>query len=302
MKRLSESQRDADDAPYGTEIAYCPVCGPEETSQYVVSNGYHIVTCCRCRILFVNPRPDSRETALHFAKDYITTIERVERDFISFRGAALRREANRIRKICEHGGRLLDIGSASGAFLFYFKGDPRWMIEGVEPSRVAAHYSREKLGLNVHEGYLADMQFRDGTFDVVTSLDTFMFHADPNGDLKEIARILKPGGIFAVDIPGLNFRLLKNTGPICQLLYGESARLNAGVHLYFYSRQTLSRLVEKHGFRLIAWYPEQGPVYGSLLMRGLNYAYFAVAALLYRCSVGWINLVPKEFLIFRKGA
>ncbi len=251
-------------------------------------------------MLYVNPRRPSAELSGHFNEGYIGSTQRVEVDFISYREGSLKRAARRIRNLVPKGGRLLDVGAASGFFLACFSSDPAWQVEGMEPSPVAARYARETFGLKIHDGYLADQKFSPESFDVVTSLDTFYFHPFPNEDLRAISRILKPKGLVVMEIPGLNFRLMKNTGVICRLLYGVPARLNAGLHLYFYSRRTLSLLMEKHGFSRVASFPEQAPVYGSLARRFLNSLYFTLTGLLYNISGGYLNLAPKELIVFRK--
>ena len=256
--------------------------------------------CEGCSLLYVNPRRPATKIAQHYEKDYIDTIERVEHDFSAMRVPSLRRESLVIQQLRPGGGRLLDIGTASGAFLSHFVGKPSWKPEGVEPSRFAARYAQRHLGVPIHCGLLNDARLPDASFDVVTSLDAFYFHPDPQADLTEIRRILRPSGIVAIEIPGLRFRLMKNKGLLCYLLYGRPVQLNAGLHLYFYSRKTLSRLLAKHGFELLAVAPEQSPVYGSWLLRAVNHTYFAVSAALYRVTGGRCNVCPKELLIYQK--
>jgi len=261
-----------------------------------------VLRCESCGLLFSSPRPSQQEIAGFFASQYITDERRAEVDFSSLRAVTLRREGTLVKHFMPGGGRLLDVGCASGTFMREFAGERQWRVEGVEPSRFASEYARNSLGLDVHTGFLRDLQLPRAAFDAITSLDSFYFHPEPNEDLAEMARLLAPGGLLFIEIPGLNFRLLKNSGPIARLLYGESARLNAALHLYFYSAATLSRLVHRHGFELIAKYPQQGPTYGPGWLRWLNDAYFRVAALLYRLSGGRINGAPKEFLVFRRTA
>jgi SAM-dependent methyltransferase len=281
------------------EIA-CPICGPAENKLFVVSEGHRILRCDGCGLLYVSPRHSTSAIGEFFKTEYIADEDRAERDFVSLRERSLRREADRVRRHLPDGGRLLDVGAASGAFLHNFSGDHRWAVEGVEPSAVAARYARSKFGLRVHEGFLRDLALPSASFDALTSLDTFPLHPDPNLDLREMNRLLKPGGLLFIEIPGLNFRLLKNSGLLCRLLYGVPVRLNAGVHLFYYSRATLARLAARHGFRLARSYPEQGPLYGSRAIQTANHAYFLATAILYALTQGALNLAPKEFLVFQK--
>ncbi len=278
----------------------CPCCSGEKFRLFIESNGEKIVECETCGLLFVNPRPSKRAIKRLFEDEYISTEDRVKEDFTNFRASALHREAERIKSLRSQGGRLLDIGTASGVFLLEFQNNPQWQVEGVEPSKYAAEMAEKLYKLKVHSGFLEDQRFPDEYFDVVTSLDAFMFHPEPREDLKEIARILKPGGLFAVEIPGLNFRLLKNSGLLCKLIYGVPARLNAGVHLFYYSRSTLGTMVGQFGFKEVAIFPEQSPVYGHAIVRTLNFLYYLCSGSIYRLSRGKINIVPKEFIIYRK--
>ena len=130
---------------------------------------------------------------------------------------------------------MLDVGTASGFFLKEFAGQKSWQVEGVEPSKVSTRYAQEKFGLNVRQGYLSEQNYGAESFDVVTSLDAFNCHREPNEDLAEIYRVLKPGGVFAIEFPGQNYRMLTGSGPLCRLLFGVPLRLNAGVNFYFYT-------------------------------------------------------------------
>ncbi|RMG39450.1 MAG: class I SAM-dependent methyltransferase [Methanobacteriota archaeon] len=278
----------------------CPICQGNDFVLYVKSNCWRIVRCSSCLLLFVNPRPTEESIKKLFENDYIDNEERVAKDFTSWRQANLKREAKIIRSICRNGGRLLDIGTASGAFLGEFINYPEWEVEGVEPSIYAAKKAAEYYHVPVYAGFLRDQGFDSESYDVITSLDTFYFHPNPREDLAEISRILKPGGYLAIELPSLQFRLLKNTGVLCKLIYGESARLNAGVHLFYYSRKTIGMLVAQFGFKEVACYPEQSPIYGSWFARAGNYLYYWITSMLYHVSSGKIVLAPKEFIVYRK--
>ena len=280
--------------------ATCPVCGPAGTRIFVRSNEREVLRCNSCGLLFSSPRPSQQQMAEFFASEYIGDRQRVEVDFDAWREATLRREAALVRRLLPRGGRLLDVGCAAGAFLRLFARDPKWSVAGVEPSRFAAEYARSTLGLNVHTGFLREQHLPPASLEAITSLDTFYFHPEPNEDLAEMARLLVPGGLLFMEIPGLRFRLLKNSGFLARLRYGESARLNAALHLFFYSASTLARLARPHGLQLVAGHPQQGPIYGSLPLRLANAGYFHLAAFIYRLSAGRLHLAPKELLVFRR--
>lgn len=281
-------------------LSSCPACGCKASRLFVHSNGRNVVRCKQCDLLYVNPRPSEQAIRRHFVEEYIDTDDRVTDDFTSWRQASLRREAGRLKRLCTKGGRLLDLGTASGAFLGEFSQDRAWQVEGVEPSRFAAKAASERYQVPVHTGFLRDLKLPPPSFDAIVSLDPFYFHPDPRSDLEEIVRVLRPGGLLALEIPGLRFRLLKNAGLLCRMIYGVPARLNAGVHLFYYSRKTLGQLVRQFGFEEEAVYPEQSPLYGRWYARIGNWLYYGLTSALYRITGGRWSLVPKEFIVYRK--
>ena len=278
----------------------CPSCFGTRMEHFIRSNDRDIVKCGDCGLMFVAQRPTTDEIAAFFREEYISSEEMLDVAMINWRKASLQREAAHLERLLPQGGKLLDIGVASGYFAGLFVGKDGWHVEGVEPSNRAAASAAERYGFKVHNGILRDVDLEDASFDAVTTLDTFFFISDPRKDLEKIARILRPGGYFLIEIPGLNFRLMKNTGWMSKLIYGESARLNAGVHLFYYSHKTLSDLVAQFGFSKVASYPEQAPVRGSWFLRTINHLYFWLTGALYRLTGGRINWASKEFIIFRK--
>lgn len=278
----------------------CPSCGADKPTFYIESNQHQIMKCDTCELLFVSPRPSEDAIKKMFVEEYIGTDKRMEEDFTTWRQASLSREAGRLKRLLPNGGELLDLGTASGAFLGEFSSEAKWQVEGVEPSRYAAKAASERYKVPVHAGFLRDLNLKTAFFDVIVSLDALCFHPDPRADLQEVVRILKHGGVLAIEIPGLRFRLLKNSGLLCRLIYGVPARLNAGVHLFYYSRKTLGKLVSQFGFEEIAAYPEQSPVYGVWYARMGNWLYYWVTAAMYKLTGGRLSIVPKEFLVYRK--
>ena len=149
-------------------------------------------------------------------------------------------------------------------------------------------------------GYLAEQNYDSNCFDVVTSLDAFNCHRAPNEDLAEIFRITKPGGWFAVEIPGQNYRMLTGSGLACRLLFGRSLRLNAGVNFFFYTTESLVKIATRVGFEFSSSHPEAMPRCGNLVSQAVKAAYSTATSVAYRVTSGRFHYAPKEFLIFRK--
>lgn len=282
-----------------TESAGCPICADAGAAKFFASeNNYRIVRCTSCGLLYVNPRPEAEFTHNLFDKDYFDA-KTAEKN-LSQRKNTLARYARIIQDIYPQGGRLLDIGAATGSFLNCFQAKRNWNAEGVEPSTAAVKYAREKFGLAIHHGTLEGCAFPNEAFDVATMLDSLQYVPDPNAHIAAVRRILKPGGMFILDIAGLNLYLFRNTGIVSRMLFGVRSQLSAGTRLYYYSGKTLRQLMENNGFALVRSHPEQFSETGTPFQRMIRTLYSAFSTSLYRLTGGKLSIVPYELFVFRK--
>jgi 2-polyprenyl-3-methyl-5-hydroxy-6-metoxy-1,4-benzoquinol methylase len=140
-------------------------------------------------------------------------------------------------------GRLLEIGSYLGIFLDRIRADG-WDTTGLEPERSAAAYCRKKYQLNIVSGILPKPELVPGSFDAVMMLHVIEHMPDPATDLREIRRLLRPGGILVVETPRFDSLMFKLLGR------RERSMNNCAGHIYFFSVPTLTKLLEKCGYKV----------------------------------------------------
>lgn len=105
--------------------------------------------------------------------------------------------------------RLLDIGCGAGSLLQAAR-RAGWDATGTEVSRTAVAHVRA-VGCEVFHGELAEAHYPAAHFDVVTASEILEHLPDPQSLVAEIARVLRPGGLFWATTPhgrGLSSRLL----------------------------------------------------------------------------------------------
>jgi len=159
------------------------------------------------------------------------------------------------------GGEVLDVGCGGGAFLERMR-ELGWRTVGVEPDPRAVEVARVRRGLDVRTGTLEEQRFADGRFDAVTSSHVIEHVHDPLGFLAECARVTRPGGRVVVVTP--------NTGSLGRRRLGAGwIGLDPPRHLHLFSRDTLRRLAERAGLRvLVARSSVRNAEFSWLLARG----------------------------------
>lgn len=168
------------------------------------SGDFYLVRCRQCGLIYQNPQLSSEELSLHYPNDYLpyqlnttekqTRLEQVSQD------RAISRFCERITSKRPQPGRLLDVGCATGAFLYAMQ-QQGWRVDGVEPNAHAASQAKQKFDLDIFVGILAEAAYPSASFDVVTLWDVLEHVTDVKATLTETARILKPGGLLVFSVP-----------------------------------------------------------------------------------------------------
>lgn len=254
----------------------CNLCGSENTSLVLEANtpladlrsaafactspdvGQHgtIVRCDSCGLVYANPRPtDELLDALYADVEDDVYLREEEARVATFRHSLLG-----VRERAPS-GRLIDIGCHVGTFLLLAR-DSGYEVAGVEPSLWAARYAREVRGLDVRPCGLEEAGFEPESFDVATLWDVVEHFADPKLELQRIHGVLKPGGLFALTTMNVDSwlpKLLRGRWPWYMLM-----------HQYYFTPQTISRMLEETGFKVLAVEPHVRIVYVRYLVSKLE--------------------------------
>ena len=222
----------------------CNQCRSSRSRLINVENGFRIVKCCDCGLVYVNPQPEEKDL-----------IEFYQHYFPEDQGSPLRWERmmspvfNEVHQYILRNyskGRLLDVGCSYGFFLQRFD-KTKWELYGVDPSGYAVTYARKKIGRTIFTGPLIQQDFPDQFFDIITLFYVLEHVVDPLAFLTELNRLLKPEGLLVLRIP--------HSEPIIRfskLFRLDIPLLYPPMHLYDFSPYTLRLILEKAGFRKIS--------------------------------------------------
>lgn len=211
-------------------------------TQYVISERGptygQIVQCKRCNLVYANPRDNVDDIINNYTmvKDEKYFSEWRAREAVFLRGLRL------IEKYTAGEGRLLDLGCFTGIFLNLIRRN-NWSTLGIEPSKWAVDYGRNKLNLRILQGRFEDFGFDDEFFDVVTMWDVIEHFPDPKSTLSLLNKKLKKGGILYLTT--LNF------DSIFRKLFGRKYWFFERMHIYYFTPRTIRRMLEECNYKVI---------------------------------------------------
>lgn len=280
------------------EYVDCPVCGPAPCTTWMDDGKpTRYIRCQTCRTVYASPRAARTQR-------YAWLEEAFGVGAGAFRNAAGRRpalwqEAEIIKRLVR-GGRMLDIGCDLGIFFERFAG-PMWQRFGVEVSPSAADYAARTYAAQVFAGTSQQAAFPADYFDLVTMIDMLYHVDDPRAELQEAARILKPGGLLAIELAGQGYQLVRSRGPFCLLLEGRWTRLHTdSSHLFWFDPQGLRRLLEACGFAVVGVHVIGSPRSSSVWRNRLASAYYQLLRMGSRLSPRLLNWSPKYLMLAQR--
>lgn len=211
----------------------CPACDSTTGKVAGRKNDFELLSCRSCRTLYTAFVPES-EAAQDYDGYYDTENLSVP-EFIQQRleaiigGFSAYRQTNRFLDIGFGAGTLMQAARACG-----------WDVEGLEVSRSAVEHARS-LGFKVFCGELEQAKYPDDYFDVVTASEVLEHLLNPQPLLREIARILRPGGLFWATTPhgrGVSLRVLGTKWSV----------VCPPEHLHLFSLGGMKRMLSASGF------------------------------------------------------
>lgn len=194
-------------------------------------------------LLYTFPKPEGEKLAAYYeSEDYISHTDGkrslFEKIYHFVKKIALRNKLNLVNSLQPQKGRLLDIGAGTGDFLAAAK-TGGWNVSGIEPSAKAREIASAK-GV-VFSASTGD--FPDGSFDAITMWHVLEHVPDPDKQLAELKRLLKPGGVILVAVPNFKSHDAKT--------YGQHwAAFDVPRHLWHFSRTAIAKLAARNGLWL----------------------------------------------------
>lgn len=217
----------------------CPLCKNSSLEKKDYKNKYSIFICLSCHLAFVHPMPTEKELNEFYSNSYFKggTLGAGYSDYVSDQNIHLA-NAKRIMKLYKGSPKsLLDVGCAYG-FLLDHARSLGWKVKGVDVAAEAIGFARNELNLDVIKGTVFSLNASSNSFDVCVSVGVLEHLINPLAVIKEISRILKPGGTLILMVASTPRKLL----PLFRWKPPE--------HLFYFSHKSLKLMLEKSGFEI----------------------------------------------------
>ncbi len=249
--------------PTDFESVPCDLCGADAPNVRYRKNGFTIVECSRCGMVYTNPRLKSEKIGELYDADYFKghgfdksidyvgdvdsygkeksnyTLNDWDLDTIA---SMLRTPLPQPPPLGRGGGALLEIGCGTGVFLAKAR-EHGFECAGLELSSYAAEFVR-KMGIPVETKAIEEANFPENSWDVIVMREVIEHLPHPMESLRTIHKWLKPGGVLFMATGNYDCPERKLRGSDWFYFMPEG-------HLYYFSNRTMAKYLRKAGFRTI---------------------------------------------------
>ncbi len=212
-----------------------------------------VYQCSACKLVFIFPIMSAEEEKSFYEMEFSRYMKQrggpgeniPEKHFQENRREAARRLRN-VEPYLREDMKVLEIGSSTGFMLSALRPHVS-SVTGIEPNRLYADYARE-----LEIPTLSDLaEAKSGRYDLILAYYVLEHLRDPVEYLKDLCKLLNPGGRLAVEVPNVDDALVR----FYQLesfdrFYWQKA------HYYYYSHETLALALERAGFDSPGMIPE----------------------------------------------
>lgn len=230
----------------GSAIRACPCCGAADSRRLFEKAGWDVVECPRCRSAFTAKLPTTEELAKHYSLDYFKGNQ-AKFGYVDYAAEepfnleTFQPKVKRLRARHPAGGRVLDVGCATGGFLGLMGED--WERRGVELSAELVAANPPPPGVSVWVGRFEEYPDETAKFDAVTLWDALDHVPDPRATLEKARRVIKKGGTLAIT--------QGDRGSLFARLLGRRWHIYIPpTHLTYFTRESLTALLKETGFEV----------------------------------------------------
>lgn len=237
----------------------CENCGSRTLERFTIPGISEMLHCPHCDLYQKGQVASAEDYKFAYHRGYAAVRGR------KLRNAAIRLSRLRGRLDVER-PRLLDVGCSLGCTV-EAAGRMGWDAHGVDISQDAVEFCRGQ-GLNCQVMRPSRLPYADNSFDALTAWHVIEHVPDVADALREWRRVLRPGGVLALETPDASCLKVR--------LWGARYRhFWAAEHVYTFRPENLIPFLKKAGFEVLAApRPQLRPLGVAMAAYGIGYETF----------------------------
>ena len=256
------------------------------------SSKFHdqVVKCVRCNFIYLNPRIN--ENIIHQGYSYSQDKKFISQDLL--RVKTFKNTINNINQsINLNGKKILDVGTAGGAFLKACK-DLNLIAEGLELNKWLIKFGIKKYKVNIKRKSLNQIKKK---YDIVCFFDVLEHIPNLHKTISQTTNILNKKGLIIINVPDHN--------SLARKIFKDKWPFYLSVHLHYFTKSSLKKLLGKKYILIYEKPYWQTLSLGYILDRGSKYFNFLkfINKIIYALSLNNISLkynIGQTLFIFEK--
>jgi 2-polyprenyl-3-methyl-5-hydroxy-6-metoxy-1,4-benzoquinol methylase len=230
----------------------CPICNCKKINKIAISTREEgggkkagLLECQNCQVIFSEDYQQDRSYIYgeNYAAWGASIDDKKEKKISIAKKMACESQIKSIKKYLKGSEiRILDIGAGNG-YLMECASELGFDAWGTEISSHSADICEKKFPGKIHLGTISGAGYQDRFFDVVFLTDVLEHLPDPLQSMKEIKRILKPGGYLLIISP--------NSGSATRKILGKNWFQYKHEHVLYYNRRSLKYLLDLFNLSLL---------------------------------------------------
>jgi 2-polyprenyl-3-methyl-5-hydroxy-6-metoxy-1,4-benzoquinol methylase len=234
--------------------------------------------CENCGLRSIWPRPSDGEIVEMYAAEYFTeadaTTHHMNDEYVKLLSAG--DYSSTVKEMEQYApkGSFLEIGCATGNLLNALK-KAGFRVKGIELSAFAVEYAKKNFGIDIINKPFDDKLFgrevSENEFDIILMGDVLEHFTDPTAAMRLANKILKPGGVAIIHLPGtLNLISSRLAFFMYKLMGSQKTMTIPPYHLTEFSARTARKMCKETGFSKVVIkqtvkHPSTIPLRGSFI-------------------------------------
>lgn len=202
-----------------------------------------LIQCESCGLVVASVIPTEKEIQKLYQQEYFFGMEysdyKADRPALE---ANFKKRIKRLEQSLHNDATVVELGSAYGYFLNLIKDNVKNHI-GFEISKAGVNYSVDELNVKAVNDDFMKHNIKESSVDLVVMWDVIEHLTAPDVYIEKASKILKKNG-----------KLVLTTGDIERLVpkirKNKWRMIHPPTHIYYFSAETLSRLLEKYGLKI----------------------------------------------------